>query len=68
MTLTAMLDKYRMVERVSEISTAKRDKEPEMQNIKPCQFEFVLKQEERAMENGKVPYVRKGDIFRQQTE
>lgn len=61
MRIEEMLDRYRPIERVSEISTAKRAKEPEIQKAMLGKFDYMLKQEEKECRNGKVRYVQNGN-------
>lgn len=58
MRIEEILNRYSQIERVSEISTNKRDREPELQNAVPCKFDYVLKQEELEVRKGNSQYLK----------
>ena len=64
MTISAMLDRYRAVERVSGISTTKRQKEPEIQPGGQHAFDYVLKSEESMLRHGESKYAKDGSVYR----
>ena len=64
MTITALLDKYEQVERVSGISAMQRDKEPEIQRGESHAFDYVLKSEESAIRKGERKYIKDGSVYR----
>lgn len=63
-TISSMLDRYRPVERVSGISTAKRDKAPEILKGEQHAFDYVLKGEENALRQGEGKYTKDGSVYR----
>lgn len=64
MTITAMLDKYSAVDRVSGISAMERKREPEIQRGEHHAFDYVLKSEESAIRKGECKYTKDGSVYR----